>query len=112
MGPKGHQTGDKFEDLCLGLYVRVHCTNSDKVYVYTDPVIPVLRLTVESLQEFLNTDEEKAHAEWRTKFTTFLNTDPDASEVDKANDRTVLALLRTTCTPAPSKRRITLGIPV
>ena len=58
VGPKVHQTGDKFEDLRLGLYVRVPSTNPDKVYVYTDPVIPVSKLTVESLQEFLNLDED------------------------------------------------------
>ena len=43
-------------------------------------------------------DEEKAPAEWRAEFTTFLNTDPNASELDKANDCTALDLLRSTCT--------------
>ena len=104
-GPRSHQGSNEFEELQAGLYIRAPTTDPDKVHAYTEPVIPLGKLTPKILYDFLEFVGERSPTEWRQEFSTFLDSDPDEDEEGRKERITAISRMRNAVTPAPSKHR-------
>ena len=92
-GPKSHQVSSKFENLQPGLFIWVHSVDPDKVVAYTEPFIPLEKLTPKMVESFLSFNGERTPTERRKEFSYVLDSDPDDAEEERLKKESAIRIM-------------------
>ena len=104
-GPKSHQLSNKFDELQPGLFIRVPSGDPDKIIAYTEPFIPLSKLTPKMVESYLSSSEERTPTDWRKEFSFMLDSDPEGAEEERLERKCAMQNLRSAVTPAPSTQK-------